>query len=143
MNEDETDKNLRVPVTTWLCNTMLYSGESHSCRSLTVQPLALPPMPRPTPIHCHTAGISALIPIVRSADVCTCYMCVCVCVLPGRRCECLCSHWCFSLITSSPRGCLESFCLLFRQSCLVTNERCIQRTPQSDVSSDNLPRRSL
>lgn len=45
VNEDETDENLRVPVTTRLCNMMLYSGGSHSCHSLTVQPLPRPPLP--------------------------------------------------------------------------------------------------
>lgn len=122
MIEDETDKNLRVPVTSRLCNATLYSGKSHSCRSLTVPPLALPQSP-PTPIHHHTAGISALIPIGRSANVCTClFVCVCGGVrvracAPWTSLECLCSHWCFSLITSSLRGCLESFFLFFFACC--------------------------
>lgn len=71
--------------------------------------IAPPPHAPPTHIHRHTAGIGALIPIVGSADVCTCRVVVCVCVLPGCRYECLCSRRCFSLMTSSsPRGCLVS-----------------------------------
>lgn len=110
MNKDDTGENFRpqhdnmAPCYAILCCSN-NSGKSHSYHYLTVQP-------SPPPTHCHTAGISALILIVKSADVCTCYVCsldvdMSVCAVVDVSAWLHHFAWCIKT------------CLLFRQSCML------------------------